>query len=301
MDERQDQDQPKDQDSKAEPDAANAAANGDLPEVEAPKLAAGEDEADAADNGANADGSRALPALWSDSAGETEEDAGEPTAERGPKPRSYRFAMLAATIAFAAGFGSFVGALTSAGVRHAAPTTATVAIPRVADTHDVATALKTQLAELAALKSSLDSANRSAGVQLAKIGERLDALERAEADPAAKLAHIAADVDRLAKQNGGSPDITGSVAANPPPAAPPVSAPATVPASAPEAALAGPVLHNWQVEEVHDGRALVASRSGSEFLVGSGSSLPGLGHVQDIKRQNGKWIVITEKGLITSW
>jgi hypothetical protein len=306
MDERQDKDrQDKDKDEgrgsasgkNAERDAANAAANGDLPSVEAPNLAGGEASAEpAADSigdGRKADIGRALPVLFREPVDEelSEPEAAAPTAQ----PRTFRFALLAATIAAAAGIGSVVGSLTASGLGH--KPAAAVAIPKFADSRDVISAMKAQLAELAALKASLEANNRSAAAQFARVGERLDSLQRAEADPTAKLAHIADAVDRLEQQTATAPDITGAIAASPPPQSS-VSPPA--PPSVIEANAAGPILPNWQVEEVHGGRALVASRYGAEFLVGAGSVLPGLGRVQDVKRQNGRWIVVTEKGLITS-
>ncbi len=59
------------------------------------------------------------------------------------------------------------------------------------------------------------------------------------------------------------------------------------------------VLEDWVVEDVHGNRALVASRYGGEFLVMPGSMLPGPGHVDAVKRQDGQWVVMTSKGMIT--
>jgi hypothetical protein len=36
------------------------------------------------------------------------------------------------------------------------------------------------------------------------------------------------------------------------------------------------------------------------FVVGTGGSLPGLGRVEAIKRQDGQWVVVTARGTITS-
>jgi len=54
------------------------------------------------------------------------------------------------------------------------------------------------------------------------------------------------------------------------------------------------------VQDVRGGRALVESRYGAVFEVGPGSVLPGLGRVEIIKRQDGQWIVVTARGLISS-
>lgn len=222
-----------------------------------------------------------LPALFT----ERVDEAPRRSSAADTRQRSFRFALVAATIACAAGIGALVGSLSASGLsgRHVAA----ASIPKSTDTRDVLQALRTERAELSSLKASLDSANRTAGTQFAKISDRLNALERA--DPSAKLARIADEVERLEKRTAGAADITGSIATSP-----------TGAGSAAQAKPAAPVLHDWIVQEVHNGRAMVENRYGALFLVGSGSVMPGLGRVQDVKRQNGAWIVVTEKGLITS-
>jgi hypothetical protein len=207
---------------------------------------------------------------------------------------SFRFALLAASIVVAAVAGSFGGALIAS--EYIRRPTAEAAVPKVADTQgtrDVAQALKTQLAELAALKASLDGANHTANTQLTKISDRLDALERAQTDPSGKLARLADAVDRLEKRAAVAPtETTGAIPASQPPAA--TSTPAV------ETNVTGPILNDWVVQDVHNGRALIESRYGAEFFVASGSVLPGLGKVEAVKRQNGQWVVVTTKGVITS-
>jgi hypothetical protein len=206
---------------------------------------------------------------------------------------SIRFALLAASIALAGVAGSLGGSLIASEVmRRPAAEAAVARTADTRDTRDVIQALKAQLAELSALKTSLDGANHTASTQLAKISDRLDALERAQSDPSGKLARLADAVDRLEKRSGVAPETTGSIAANQPAAA------AATPA--PDTTVAGPVLKDWVVQEVHNGRALIESRYGAEFFVASGSVLPGLGTVQAVKRQNGEWVVVTTKGVITS-
>jgi hypothetical protein len=223
------------------------------------------------------------------------EAPGDSTATAGDDASSWRspsirFALLAASIALAGVAGSLAGSLIASEV--ARRPVAEAAIPKTADTRDLVQAMKVQLAELTALKTSLDGANRTSNAQLGKIADRLDALERAQTDPSGKLARLADAVDRLEKRSGATPDTTGSIAASPPPAA------TTTPA--PDTNVAGPIINDWVVQEVHNGRALIESRYGAEFFVASGSVLPGLGTVQAVKRQNGQWVVVTTKGVITS-
>jgi hypothetical protein len=209
---------------------------------------------------------------------------------------SFRFALLAASIVVAAVAGSFGGALIASEFMRRPAAEAAAAAPKTADrqdTRDLAQTLKAQLAELAALKTSLDSANHSASTQLTKISDRLDALEHAQTDPSGKLARIGDAVDRLEKR-AASAETTGAIAAVAPQSAAATATPA------PDSNVAGPILKDWVVQDVHNGRALIESRSGAEFFVASGSVLPGLGKVEAVKRQNGQWVVVTTKGLITS-
>lgn len=223
--------------------------------------------------------------------------------ERGAPTRSSRFILLAWSVALAAAVGSFAGAMAGYGVGRLYPATASSSVPvAAADTSVMSRAMKAQLVELAALKTSLDSSIRNVNTQFAGIGERLDHVEHAQADATntaantAKLAHIADAVDRLTKTTA-SPETTGSIAATP-------AAPAAAPAApgAPTAAdkMAQRVLEDWVIQDVRGGRALVESRYGAMFAVTEGSVLPGLGRVETVKRQDGQWLVVTARGTITS-
>lgn len=219
----------------------------------------------------------------------------------GARALSRRFAPLAAVAALAAGAGAFLGALTAGSLAYHPPASAAVA--RTADEQAATASVKAQLAALTALKASLERVNRSANAQFAKIGQRLDSLQSAQAAPAAKLGHIADTLDQLEKQRADQPgkqradqpgqqraaasDATGSITGN---------APTKTSAPARPAA----VLRDWIVDDLRDGRAMVESRYGDVFVVGAGSVLPGLGRVEQIERQDGRWVVVTASGLITS-
>jgi hypothetical protein len=274
-------------------DAASARGAGEsnLPVVWSPQLGAGEphdDEAVECDEAAFADEAASDPA--------PDEAAPAPVAT---PPRSWRFAMLAGIVGLAAAFGSFIGAMSASGLAHLtsgpAPAAAVAAIPAsgTADAGATLRALKSQNAELAAIKTALDGAIRNSSVQYGSISDRLDRVEHFAADPAAtaKLAHIAETVDRLDKLNA-APETTGSIATVAP-AAPANALPA-------EPKIADRILQDWIVQDVRGDRALVQSRYGGVFDVSTGSVLPGLGHVQSVKRQDGQWIVVTERGTIIS-
>jgi hypothetical protein len=150
--------------------------------------------------------------------------------------------------------------------------------------------MKAELAELATLKANLDGATRGANGQFAKIADRLDRVEHVQAEPSAKLTHISEALDRLEKKNvaaaapAAAPETTGSIGG------PPASVDGTK---------GDKLLRDWIVQDVRRGHALVASRFGGVFDVTAGSTLPGLGHVQTIKREDGQWVVVTDKGLIS--
>jgi hypothetical protein len=250
-----------------------------LPVVWSPKLDAG---AGIEDEFFDADPAPPPPddeAVYGEAAKEEPSAATAPTAQ----PRSWRFAMLAATIALAATVGSFVGSLTGAGVGRLVPEAAPSA--NTADASAIFRAMKSELAELSAMKSNLDGSIRNANTQFVAIAERLDRVERAATNPAAQLAHIADAVDRLNKINA-TPETTGSIA------------PMTTPPAEPK--IVDRIVEDWVVQDVHGDRALVEGRNGSLFEVGAGSILPGVGRVEAVKRQDGQWVVVTARGVITS-
>ena len=207
------------------------------------------------------------------------ESAAVPPPPAGPAWRD-RLGALAASLVAAVLVGAFAGGVATFEIaRHAMPADPSAAL--AGETH----ALKQQVAqltgELAAFKAGTESADRAASRQLARIGERLDRAEKAQAEPAARIARIAESVDRL-ERRAVSPDITGSVT--------------TVekqPAKPPE-------VEGWKLLDYHGGRALVENRSGRIYDVGPGSSLPGVGKIETIKRVDGKVVVATAKGVITS-
>ena len=68
-------------------------------------------------------------------------------------------------------------------------------------------------------------------------------------------------------------------------------------ASAASAAPAGK-LDGWVLRDVHRGTAFIEGRSGT-IEVEQGDLVPGLGRVDAIRKQEGRWVVVTSKGTIT--
>jgi hypothetical protein len=189
------------------------------------------------------------------------------------RPRHNRYALLAASMMFAASVGAMVGMIAgSGGFRPETPRAAVAALEdRVAMQQTLGALNK----EIATLKSNLDTANKSAHSQIAKITERFD---------------------RAASEE----TITGSI--SPPQTVAPVPTPRPAPRIAaieaqPPARL--PVVQGWSIRDARDGFVYVQGH-GDIYQVVLGAPLPGLGPVESVKRQDGRWVVTTPKGIIVS-
>jgi len=116
--------------------------------------------------------------------------------------------------------------------------------------------------QIAALKADIDAGSKSARSQIAKISERLN--------------------------HSSEPETTGSIA--------PLAA---VPTPTPRPDMHATVVHDWRIYNVRDGIVAVEGH-GEIYEIGIGAPLPGLGPVEQIKRENGRWMVVTPHGLIVS-
>ena len=137
--------------------------------------------------------------------------------------------------------------------------------------------------------------------QFNKTSDRLDKVEKAQVEPAAKLAKLSDAVEKLRATPAPAPvaaapaparDVTGSV---PQPAAVAAAAPAGAPPKPDVGRL--PRVEGWVLRDVGNGGALIEGRQGI-FEVYAGDPVPGLGRIDAIRKQDGKWVVVTSKGLI---
>src|SRR5215475_7300086 len=79
---------------------------------------------------------------------------------------------------------------------------------------------------------------------------------------------------------------------------------ASVPSRKNEQKVAAPqvprsILRDWWISHARNGAVYVQGH-GEIYRVVPGTPLPGLGSVEEIKRQNGRWMVMTPKGIIAS-
>lgn len=205
--------------------------------------------------------------------------------EHGQRSRLFAYAPIAAAIVFAVAFGAIAGAAATSGLlRDSTPT------PSVAD--DGIRALQISVAQLgnevATLTATITTAQRSSSAQFSKLTERLDRAEKTQAEPAAKFAKLQESIDRLERRQqqpvaaAPAPETTGSVQPPKEQSKPPL------------------IAEGWRLRDYYDGRAVVESRNGALFRVGPGSSLPGLGRVEAIRRENGRVVVWTANGIISA-
>lgn len=285
----------------AQGDAARAdAAKVESPKVEAPKVDA--PKAEAADT-AKADAPRAPGKIMIMSSGDRTWDhqGVEPEVEAEQAQGMFgkrRLSALAAVVALAAISGALGGALATAGVMQFAGGTSATSSNLVLE----ATVARID-ADILALKAGVEQTSKVGIVRDNKASDRLDKIEKAQAEPVAKLARLTEAVEKLkAAQAAPVPvaaaaaakDVTGSIS----PPATAVAAPVPLPMPKPEVARL-PTVEGWVLREVANGVALIEGRQGI-YEVYAGDPVPGLGRVDAIRKQDGRWVVVTSKGLVVA-
>jgi hypothetical protein len=224
-----------------------------------------------------------------------DEAAAEPEAPVGEASSgNRRMSAMAAVVALATVAGAMGGALATAGLGHFLGGNAT------SNNLMVEASVARIDADIAALKASVEHTSKAGTSQFSKTSDRLDKVEKAQGEPLAKLAKLSDAVEKLraapatvvAAAPAASRDVTGTIA---PPATAAV-APAPVPPPKPEIARL-PTVEGWVLRDVENGSALIAGRQGS-YEVYPGDPVPGLGRIDAIRKQDGKWVVVTSKGLI---
>jgi hypothetical protein len=225
-----------------------------------------------------------------------------------------RFAMLAAGLTLAAAIGAITGSAGMAGIERLfvssapvpAPAAAPPPAPAIALRHensDEVRVLKESVAQLktnvkalsdnvAALRSTINLSTSTANAQFTKITETLDRSERERAERD-RLDRERADRERADRARAEqqrpatltpSPEPTGSVQA----------------AVEPKATAKNPVVEGWSLRKVYGSdSALVEGRYGI-VEIEPGDLVPGLGRIQEIRRQDGRWVVVTSRGLVVS-
>ena len=279
----------------ASPDLVPEQAAAEPPEADAVKAEPAKAEAP------KADAPRAPGKVMIMSAGDpnwAKDNGANPKAESEPSPGMFgkrRLAALAAVVVLAAVAGALGGALATAGLSHLGSDDTTSAANR---------ALEASIARIDAdimnLKASVEHTSKMGMSQFNKTSDRLDKVEKAQLEPAAKLVKLSEAVEKL---RSAQPAAVPVAAAAPAPVAAKevtgsIAPPATAPADAAKAEVGRlPTLEGWVLRGVANGMALIENRRGI-YEVYAGDPVPGAGRVDAIRRQDGRWVVVTSKGLI---
>jgi hypothetical protein len=237
--------------------------------------------------------------------------ASAPAQPPAPPARSFGLRAIIMTAA-AAVIGALAGSLTTAGLGYM------VGTPSAGPSYDqvFADGLARIDHQVTVLKGAVEGSGRTQSQQIAKIVERLDRAEKAQNDAGTRLAKASDVLDRVERRLAASGEVTGALgeahasppsgaAPSAPAAAPPAATAAAATAAAAASAAAGapakpkqpPVVEGWVLRDVYDGSALIQGRGGLVAVM-PGDSVPGLGRVEAVKRQDGRWVVVTARGLV---
>jgi hypothetical protein len=304
------QDAPKAEMSAAAPEAGPIGSPTIAPDHEAPKADAPKAETpkvEANNAGAPGTAGKMLIMTPGDRAWRGETGA---KADAGHAPAKRRFGAMAAVVALATIAGAAGGAFATMGMMHTAD---------AATTAPASGALEAAIARIDAdvqqLKAGLDHTYKTGLTQFNKTSDRLEKIEKAQAEPNARLAKLSEVVEKMRATPAPAPVVATAAPAAAAPAAPKevtgsVTPPAAAPAPAAQVAAAPtapakpevarlPTVEGWTLADVGYGGALIRNRRGT-FEVYAGDRIPGLGRIDAIRKQDGHWVVVTEKGLIVA-
>jgi hypothetical protein len=227
-----------------------------------------------------------------------------PAAEAEPNQGMFgkrRLSALAAVVALAAIAGALGGAMATVGLQQFASNDTALAANAASPANAAFDATVARIdADIVALKASAEHTSKLGLTQFNKTNDRLDKVEKAQLEPMAKLAKLSEQVDKL----HAAPPVPVAAAA-PQPAPKEVTGSITPPAAAPKVADVKtevgrlPTVDGWTLRDVANGGALIEGLQGI-FEVYAGDPVPGLGRVDAIRRQDGRWVVVTSKGLIVA-
>lgn len=147
-----------------------------------------------------------------------------------------------------------------------------------------------------------ESVNRLRADQATRIAALAENADKTSRDAASRLAQIAERLDRIDR---GAPLTTGSIAAPEPSIPTPPPRPAAE--SSKPVGAAGPVqpqdrkaLAGWTLRDIYDGLALIENRRVGLIEVAPGQIVRGLGRIEKIEQRGGRWVVVTQQGVIAA-
>jgi hypothetical protein len=206
-----------------------------------------------------------------------------------------RLAAIAAVAVLAAITGAIGGSLATSGLRHSVASEQSSA--NASQTRALEATIKQLESEVATLKTGIDRSAKGDAGKFARVNDRLDKIEKAHSESAGKLTKLSETLDKQhaavapAAPVTAATNVTGSI---------PAAAAAAVPLPAPKPAVARlPAVEGWILRDITNGGALIEGRGGL-YEVYAGDPVPGLGRVDAIRKQDGRWVVVTSRGLIVA-
>ncbi len=199
--------------------------------------------------------------------------------------RRRRTMAMAAVVAVAAICGAAGGSLATLALGHASTPQQQPKVAAVDETAPLRDAVARVTADVSGLKADLDRTGKARAAQISKFGERLDKMEKSQDDTAMRVAKIGDAQEKMQdklRTASAAPETTGSIAATP---------------AKTDASKKLAVVDGWTLNRVSNGGAIVDGPMGL-YEAYPGDPLPGLGRVDAVRYQDGRWVVVTPKGLI---
>jgi hypothetical protein len=258
-------------------------------------------------------------AAGTDNADRVKAERRDPPRATAAQPSARRALPIAAMLAIAIAAGAAGGALATIALVHGSGAQATAAAAN--GSAELSASVGKIENDVATLKASLEQTNQTSLVELNKTSERLDKLEKAQGELAkaakpGELQKLSEAVERLRTTQASATATPAAreretpaarereTTASVPPATsqPTATTAAGVPAqstAAPSAVGRLPVVDGWVLRDVGRGGALIEGRQGL-YEVYAGDPVPGLGKVDAIRKQDGRWVVVTTRGLVVA-
>jgi hypothetical protein len=136
--------------------------------------------------------------------------------------------------------------------------------------------------DVATNRTALAAANKAASDRAGRLAQSLDRVERDQPMPATKIERVAEEKVQVARPAPTDlpSDVTGTVQQP------------SRPTNARREVITG-----WHVRRAYDSVAILEGQSGVIEVI-LGQDVPDLGRIQEIKYENGRWQVLTSKGVI---
>jgi hypothetical protein len=137
--------------------------------------------------------------------------------------------------------------------------------------------------DVATTRTALDTQSKAASDRYGRLVQSVERVERDQSVSATKIERMAEEkvpVAQAAAPAASLPEITGTIQPKPP-------------------TVQREIIAGWRVRRAYEDIAILEGQRGVIEVV-RGQEVPGLGRIDEIKYENGRWQVLTAKGVILS-